>query len=78
MLYTAREHARFMMQDKKYVEELYQRDLKKYGSRNGPSFETLFRNAMIKFGNNAELAGDEIVTSSARTDDSFNAEHSDC
>ncbi len=67
----ARRAARSMMPDKRERELLRARDMKKYGSPNGPSFEFLMANLR-----DAGLEGDEayeaIIAGSFRTDRELN------
>ncbi len=72
--HDARIEARAMMQNKKEVEKLRKRDLKKYGNPDGPTFEYLVEKNRKK-----GLEGDEIyegiISSSSRTNSKYNEKY---
>lgn len=73
MRHKARVNARFMMQDKEAVKKLQERDVKKYGNPDGPTFAYLL-NKSVENGNTKEVAYQTIIDSSSRTDTRYNAD----
>ena len=69
----ARINARFMMQDKSQVKGLQDRDQKKYGNPDGPTFDYLIKKNTDK-GKTLEEAYQSIIDSSSRTDRKYNNE----
>ncbi|CAA6814228.1 MAG: Unknown protein [uncultured Sulfurovum sp.] len=71
--HNARMNARYMMQDKKAVKVLQERDMKKYGNPDGPDFSYLIHKSKSK-----GIKGDEvykkIIESSSRTNAQYNAD----
>lgn len=72
--HQARVNARFMMQNKDEVKYLQERDLKKYGNPDGPTFDYLLKKNTDK-GLSLAAAYQSIIDSSSRTDSGYN---SDC
>ena len=62
-----------MMQDKNAVKKLQERDIKKYGNPDGPTFAYLL-NKSIESGQSTESAYQTIIDSSSRTDTRYNAD----
>jgi len=73
MRHEARVNARFMMQNKSDVKTLQERDTKKYGNPDGPTFEYLLKKSTDK-GLTEEEAYQFIIDSSSRTDKNYNAD----
>ncbi len=71
MRHEARVNARFMMQNKDEVKALQDRDMKKYGNPNGPTFDYLVKKNTDKGLSKAE-AYQSIIDSSSRTDSKYN------
>lgn len=73
--YTIRHDARMtcraMMSDRREVEGLHERDQKKYGHADGPTFEQLVEHEKTK-GLTGDAVYDAIVASSQRTDGAVN------
>ncbi len=71
--HDARVNARFMMQDKTEVEQFQERDMKKYGNPDGPTFEYLMEKSRKK-GLSEEECYKAIVESSGRVSKVYNSE----
>ncbi len=69
--HTARIHARLLMRDKDEVNDLRERDMKKYGNPDGPTFPYLIEKNCRK-GLSGDSIFEEIVKSSSRTSAEFN------
>lgn len=65
-------YVREMMTDAKSVEVLNLRDRAVYGSEKGPSFDMLFNKALKKHNGDVDLAYDEIIGSSQRSNKDVN------
>ncbi|WP_298424428.1 LysM peptidoglycan-binding domain-containing protein [uncultured Kordia sp.] len=74
--HNARVNARFMMADKARVKEFQNRDLKKYGNPDGPTFEQLMEKCSKKGLSTAECYQD-VITSSSRVSTVYNNECKD-
>ena len=72
--HDARIKARSYMADPKEVKLLQDRDQKKYGNPDGPSFDYLVAKNREK-GLRGDAAYEEIITSSSRTDKEYNEKH---
>ena len=72
--HDARIKARSYMADPKEVKLLQDRDQKKYGNPDGPSFDYLVAKNREK-GLPGDAAYEEIITSSSRTDKEYNEKH---
>ncbi len=73
MRHQARINARFMMQNKEEVKALQDRDIKKYGNPDGPTFEYLLKRNTDK-GLTLEEAYEAIIASASNTDKRYNAD----
>lgn len=69
--HNARVNARFMMSSPIEMKALQARDMLKYGNPDGPSFEYLVEKS-VNSGMTKQQAYEKIITSSARTDDTYN------
>lgn len=69
--HKARMNARFMMPSKEEMRALQERDRKKYGNPDGPTFEYLVQKSLKK-GISREETYKTIIASSARTDNGYN------
>lgn len=69
--HNARINARFMMSSAIEMKALQARDMLKYGNPDGPTFEYLVAKN-VNAGLTEQQAYEKIITSSARTDNSYN------
>lgn len=71
--HNARINARFMMNSPKEMQALQARDMEKYGNPDGPTFDYLVAKS-LNSGLTEQQTYENIITSSARTDNSYNAQ----
>lgn len=71
--HNARVNARFMMQDKKAVKVLQERDMQKYGNPDGPTFLDLVKKVEGKGAKGDEVYR-KIIESSSRTSPTYNGQ----
>lgn len=69
--HNARINARFMMSSAEEVKMLQARDMAKYGNPDGPTFDYLIAKS-LNSGLTEQQAYQNMITSSARTDNSYN------
>ena len=71
--HNARINARFMMSSLEEMQALQARDMEKYGNPDGPTFDYLVAKS-LNSGLTERQTYENIITSSARTDNSYNAQ----
>lgn len=74
--HNARVNARFMMQNKDSVKKIQERDMRKYGNPDGPTFEYLMKKCANR-GNSTDACYQDIIMSSSRVSTVYNNECKD-